>query len=44
MICGKLKVLESDNAFLEKEGLINLYLDIYDLKKRGKKTANRELA
>lgn len=44
MICSKLKVLACSDEFLENEGLINLYLDVYDLKKKGKKTANRQMA
>jgi hypothetical protein len=36
-----MKVLDSNPNYLIEKGLINLYIDIYDEKKRAKKTGNK---
>lgn len=37
-----MRVLGSNNEYLENEGLINLYIEIYDEKKKAKKNGSKE--
>ncbi len=42
-LCEKLKVLDLNSNYLIQEGLINLYIDVYDEKKRAKKIGNKDM-
>lgn len=39
-VCSKLTVLASGDEFLLEEGLINMYIETYEQKKKSKRTAN----